>query len=81
MEVSTNFGKEIPSRNLREKGSVFRAVKTVLLANGHFAWVTPAIFVDFQFLKEKNPLFLWGRMQYHHFRQFSSKPLVFGRTK
>ena len=37
-----------------------RVVKTVLLANGHFAGVTPAIFVifvDFRGLRNKNPCF------------------------
>ena len=40
--------------------SVFRVVKTVLLANGHFAGVTPAIlgiFVDFRGPRSKIPCF------------------------
>ena len=38
----------------------YLVVKTVLLANGHFAGVTPAIlviFVDFRGSEEQNPLF------------------------
>ena len=62
---------------------IIRVVKTVLLANGHFAGVTDATFVsfvDFQGPRSKIPcFFLVGRMQYQNFRQFSSKPPVFGR--
>ena len=43
----------------------------VLLANGHFAWVTPAIFVIFvniRRLRSKVHFFV-GRMQFPNFRQ------------
>ena len=34
--------------------------KAMLLANGHFAGVTPAIFVDFRGLRSKIPCFFCG---------------------
>ena len=45
------------SRGLRPRGPQIRVVKTVLLANGHFAGVTPAIFVDFRGAGSKIPCF------------------------
>ena len=40
---------------------IFAVLKTVLVANVHLAWVTPAyfvIFVGFPGFEEQNPLFL-----------------------
>ena len=56
-----------------------RVVKTVLLANGHFAGVTPAIFgifVDFRGSRSKIPCFLWVECNIRIFVKFSSKPPV-----
>ena len=49
--------------------------QTVILPGAIFV-----IFVDFRGWRSKIPCFV-GRMQYQHFRQFSSKPPVFGRGK
>ena len=70
---------------LPEKYPFFGVLKTVLVANGHFAWGTPAIFVifvDFRSLRtrEKSLVFV-RRMPYRNFRRFSSKPPVFGRRQ
>ena len=58
-------GKNRISQGVENRGSLIsvplvRVVKTVLLANGHFAGVTPAIFVifvDFRGLSSKIPCF------------------------
>ena len=49
----------------------------MLLANGHFAWVTPAvfvIFVNFRGSRSKLPYFV-GRMHYQSFRRFRQNHL------
>ena len=56
---------------------LLRVVKTVLLANGHFAWVTPAIFVifvDFQGLRSKI-LLLWVECNIRIFADFRQNHL------
>ena len=49
----------------------FGVVKTVLLANGHFAWLTPATFVIFVDLRVwgAKSLFLW--VEWMHYRNFA----------
>ena len=54
----------------------FRVVKTVLLANGHFAGVTPAISVDFRGLRSKIPCF-WGQNAISEFSPISVKTTCF----
>ena len=63
-------------------------VKTVLLANGHFAWVTPSHFRHFRRSpesEEQKPLFLWveytirvfADFRYTHLFSAGEKNLVF----
>ena len=59
---------------------MFRVVKTVLLANGHFAFagVTPAIFVifvDFRGSRSKIPCFLWAECNIRIFADFRQNHL------
>ena len=65
-----------------ELNGVGGVVKTVLLANGHFVWVTPAIFVIFRRFpgsKEQNPLSLCAECKIRIFRRFSAKTTLKGR--
>ena len=53
-------------------------VEMVLLANGHFAGGTPAIFVifvDFRGLEEQNPLFVWVKCTIRIFASFRQNHL------
>ena len=55
-----------------------RVVKTVLLANGHFARATPAIFVifvDFRGPRSKIPFFLWAECNIKIFADFRQNHL------
>ena len=52
-----NFPLRASVARFFEEEFFFGVVKTVLLANGHFAWLTPAIFVDFRGLRSKVPCF------------------------
>ena len=70
-----NFGGNSLTLTVAELGP---AVKTVLLANSHSAWVTPAIFVisvDFRGLRRKNPLFLWVECTIRVFANFRQNHL------
>ena len=72
---------EAPEKFKKKCLGFFRVVKTVLLANGHFAGVTPAIFVifvDFRGPRSKIPCFC-GQNAFRIFAKYSSKPPVFGR--
>ena len=68
--------------DMEEPSLDIRVVKTVPLANGHFAGATPAvfvIFVDFRGPRSKIPC--CGQNGISEFCQFSSKPPVFGREQ
>ena len=56
---------------------LLRVVKTVLLANGHFAGVTPAIFVDFRGPRSKIPcfFFIWAECNSRIFANFRQNHL------
>ena len=67
-----------PNLTLTLTLTFIRIVKTVLLANGHFAGVTPFIFVivrRFPGFKEQNPLFLWVDCNIRIFANFRQNHL------